>query len=73
MKNNEFPKGWDSAHVERILNQYEPRLNDQAFKTTRKNVMEVPAELVPFVRKLIADFESEVIPVQTRTSGAMTI
>ena len=73
MRNNEFPKGWDSKQVERILNQYEPNLNDQAFKTVRKNVMEVPAELVPFVRELIADFESGVTPVQTRISGAMTI
>ena len=73
MKNNEFPKGWDSKRVERILNQYEPTLNDQAFKTVRKNVMEVPAELVPFVRELIADFESGVIPVQTKISGAMMI
>jgi hypothetical protein len=76
MKKNEFPKGWNTEQVERILNQCEPLLNEHAFKPTRRKVIEVPTELVPVVCRLIEDFESgsnvkASSPI--RMSGAMTV
>ena len=56
-----FPPGWDEARVRRVLDHYESQSDDEAvaedeasFETTTCTAMEVPVELVPAVRELIA-------------------
>ena len=58
MKSNEFPPGWDVERVQRILTHYEPRQDRPAFNPMGKNVIEVPRELVPVVRELIAKYDA---------------
>ncbi len=61
MKQSEVPPSWDSERVKRILAHYESQSEEEAvaedeaaFETPGQTVMEVPTELVPAVRKLIA-------------------
>lgn len=61
MSKKEFPPGWDEARVERVLDHYESQGDEEAvaedeaaFESTTHTVMEVPVELVPAVRELIA-------------------
>jgi hypothetical protein len=60
-KRNKFPTGWDEARVKRVLEHHESRSEDEALaedeaaldKATA-TVMNVPTELVPEIRELIA-------------------
>jgi len=61
MKQSKFPPGWDSERVKRVLAQYELQSEEEAvaedeaaFEVAGQTVMEVPTELVPAVRELIA-------------------
>jgi len=61
MSRDKFPPGWDAERVRRVLEHYEGQTDEQAvaedeaaFETTTSTVMEVPVELVPKVRELIA-------------------
>ena len=61
MTQNRFPAGWDEARVKRVLEQYESQTPDEAvaedeaaYESTTHTAMEVPVELVPQVRALIA-------------------
>jgi hypothetical protein len=61
MTQNRFPPGWDEARVKRVLAQYEAQTPDEAiaedeaaYESTTHTAMEVPVELVPQVRELIA-------------------
>jgi hypothetical protein len=61
MKKSSFPPGWDEARVQRVLAHYESQSDEEAvaedeatFETTTHTAMEVPVELVPAVRELIA-------------------
>lgn len=56
-----FPAGWDQERVRRVLKHYEEQSDDEAlaedeaaFESTTHTVMEVPVELVPAVRELLA-------------------
>jgi len=58
---NKFPSGWDEARVRRVLAHYEDQTEEEtvaedeaAFENRTQTSMEVPIELVPVVRKLIA-------------------
>jgi hypothetical protein len=60
-KHTKFPEGWDDARVKRVLEHYETQSEEQAVAedeaaTEQKGqtLMEVPSELVPAVRELIA-------------------
>ena len=56
-----FPPGWDEARVERVHEHYEGQTDSEALAEDEERydsshaVMEVPAELVPTIRKLIAE------------------
>jgi hypothetical protein len=59
--NKNFPPGWDEARTRRVLDHYESQTDDEAvaedekaFKYKRQTVVEVPIELVPVIRELIA-------------------
>ena len=61
MSDQKLPKGWDETRVRRVLDHYESQTDDQAatedqeaFESTTHTAMEVPVELVPEVRELIA-------------------
>lgn len=64
-KENRFPPGWDEARVRRLLEHYEAQTDEEAvaedeaaFESTTHTVMEIPVDLVPAVRQLIASRES---------------
>jgi hypothetical protein len=61
MKQSKFPRGWDEERVRRVLTHYEQQTEAEAvaedeasFEDTMQTTMEVPKELVPAVRELIA-------------------
>ena len=61
MKENRFPPGWDESRVRKVLEHYERQTEDEAvaedeaaFEDSTQTFMEVPNELVPAVRELIA-------------------
>jgi len=56
-----FPSGWDEQRVEKVLAHYETQTEDEAlaedeaaFEIPGQTIMEVPSDLVPAVRELIA-------------------
>lgn len=60
-KQSHFPPGWDEARVRRVLEHYESQSDEEAvaedeaaFEATTHTAMEVPVDLVPAVRELIA-------------------
>ena len=61
MSQNRFPPGWDEERVRRVLGHYEQQADEEAvaedesaYESTTHTAMEVPVELVPTVRELIA-------------------
>ncbi len=63
MKNTtSFPPGWDEERVQRVLEHYDLQTEEEAvaedeaaFEDSTQTVMEVPRELVPAVRALLAE------------------
>lgn len=65
MKQNNFPPGWDADRVNRVLAHYEAQSEEEAvaedeatFEAPDQTVMEIPTDLVPAVRELIAKRKS---------------
>ena len=61
MKQARYPVGWDEAHVKEVLAHYEQQSDDEAvaedeaaYESTTHTTMEVPVDLVPAVRELLA-------------------
>ena len=61
MKQSRFPKGWDEERVKRLLHHYENQTEDEAvaedeaaWEDASHTFVEVPNELVPAVRELLA-------------------
>ena len=61
MSDQKLPQGWDESRIRRVLDHYEPLTDEAAaaedqagFESTTHTAMEVPVELVPEVRNLIA-------------------
>jgi hypothetical protein len=61
MKQSEFPEGWDEERVRRVLAHYEEQTKDEAvaedeaaYEDRTHSLVEVPVELVPAVRQLLA-------------------
>jgi hypothetical protein len=61
MKQGTFPPGWDEERVRRVLAHYEQQTeaeavaeDEAAFEDSTQAVVEVPRELVPAIRDLIA-------------------
>jgi hypothetical protein len=58
---NRFPPGWDEERVRKVLAHYEAQPEDDAlaedeaeFERPGQTIMQVPSDLVPAVRELIA-------------------
>lgn len=61
MRQSKFPPGWNEERVRRVLEHYEQQAeaeavaeDEAAFEDPTQTVMEVPRELVPAIRALIA-------------------
>jgi hypothetical protein len=66
MKQNKFPPGWDEERVRRVLDHYEHQTEEQAlaedeaaYELEEQSMMEIPNALVPKVRNLIAQYQSQ--------------
>jgi hypothetical protein len=64
MSQTKFPPGWDEARVRRVLEHYENQTEEEAvaedeaaWETSGHTVMDIPNELVPAVRDLLAKAE----------------
>ena len=67
MTNKHFPPGWDEERVRRVLAHYETQTEEaavaedkRAFRDRGRTVIEVPVELVPVIREVIAQYEARV-------------
>jgi len=61
MRQHRFPPGWDEERVRKVLAHYENQTEEEAvaedeaaIAESTETVMEVPHELVPAIRELIA-------------------
>jgi hypothetical protein len=61
MKQGNFPEGWDEDRVRRVLEHYEKQSDEEAvaedeavYESTTHTAMEIPVDLVPQVRELLA-------------------
>ena len=65
MRKNKFPKGWNEARVRKVLAHYEKQGEEEvvaedeaAYEKRTQTAMEIPLQLVPDVRKLIAKHQA---------------
>ena len=65
MKKSKFPKGWDEKKVKRVLAHYEKQTEEEAvaedeaaYETRTQTAMDIPVQLVPKVRELIAKHQA---------------
>ena len=65
MRQNNFPPGWDEERVRRVLAHYENQTEEEAvaedeaaYEQDGQSMVEIPYELVPKVRNLIAQYQS---------------
>jgi hypothetical protein len=65
MKSNKFPQGWNEERLKKVLVHYENQSEDDAvsedeavFEKHVPTVMQIPKELVPIVRELIAKHQA---------------
>jgi len=75
MKNTRFPPGWDEERVRKVLVHYEEQTEDEAvaedetaFEDESQTVIEIPNELVPLVRELIAKYQCNLLDMSLGTS-----
>ena len=61
MNDKKFPPGWDEERVRQVLSHYEKQTEEEAlvedeaaFEEDLHTVMEVPTDLLPAIRELIA-------------------
>lgn len=61
MRQKKFPPGWDEERVRRVIANYEQQTEEEAvaedeaaFQQSPQTVIEVPKELLPAIRELIA-------------------
>ena len=66
MKSTNFPAGWNEQRIRKVLAHYEAQTAEEAvaedespFEDRGEAVMEVPHELVPIVREIIAKREAQ--------------
>jgi len=64
MEDSKYPAGWDEDRVRRVIAHYEQQTEEEtvaedeaAFEDESLAVVEIPKELVPAVRDMIAKYE----------------
>jgi hypothetical protein len=72
MKQSKFPKGWDEERVHKVLAHYEKQTEEEAlaedeaaYEDRTQTTIDVPVELVPAVRELIAKHQTSQHPKTT--------
>ena len=63
MKQNKFPRNWDEKRVQRAIAHYEKQTEGEATdedeavfgNAASQTVIQIPQELLPIVRKLLAE------------------
>ena len=57
MKQNKFPHNWADKRVQQVINHYEKQTEDEAAfgDAIDQTVIQIPQELLPIVRKLLAE------------------
>jgi hypothetical protein len=75
MKKNEFPPGWNEERVQNVIAYYDQQTEDEAvaeaeiaLRNESSMLIEVPMELVPTVRELIAQHTAK-NPPQTEQNS----
>lgn len=65
MTQNQFPSGWDEQKVKRVIAHYEEQTDEEAvmedesaWESSEATMMQIPLDLVPVVRELIAKQQS---------------
>jgi hypothetical protein len=65
-KKSDYPAGWDDARIRDLLDHYERQTDEEAaaeheaaLSRPDHTLMEVPTELVPAVREIIAEHERQ--------------
>lgn len=65
MKQSKFPKGWDEKRVDKVLAHYEKQTEEEAlaedetaYEDRTQTTIDIPVELVPVVRELIAKHQT---------------
>jgi len=60
-KKTQYPPGWDESRVKKVLEHYEGQSEDEAlledelaYEDQTQTLIEVPVELLPVIRELIA-------------------
>jgi hypothetical protein len=69
MTHSNFPPGWNEERVKSVLSHYERQTDEEAvaedeatFVDQTQTYMEVPVDLVPVVRELIAKHKQSTAP-----------
>lgn len=77
MKKSKFPKGWDEEKVRRVLTHYEKQTEEEAlaedeaaYEDRTQTIIEIPVQLVPTVRELIAKHQASRHPKTTADNTA---
>lgn len=67
MTDRHFPPGWDEERVRRVLAHYETQTEEEAvaederaFEEAGRAVIEIPIELMPVIREVIAQYQARV-------------
>ena len=66
MQDRKYPPGWDEDRVRCVMDHYEQQSEEEAvaedeaaFEDENLAVVEIPKELLPAVRTMIADYEQK--------------
>ncbi len=75
MNDTKFSPGWDEERVRNVLAHYEGQTEDEAaaedeaaFEDASQTIIEIPNELAPLVRELIAKYQSHLLDVSLGAS-----
>ena len=65
MSKKHFPAGWDERRIQQVLDHYEAQSDEEAvaedeaaYESTTHTAVEVPVDLVPEVRELMAKHQA---------------
>jgi len=66
MTPTKFPEGWDEERVKRVIAHYENQTEDEAvaedeaaYEDIEYSTVQVPHQLIPEIRELIAKYQKE--------------
>ena len=72
MMKNKFPTGWGEKIVQEVIDHYEDQTEEEAlaedesaYDDLNRTMMEIPKELVPIVRELIARYEMAIAKAES--------